>query len=230
MSDTRIDLPSGALTAYVVGQENPAPGVVVLHEAFGLNDDIRRLTDRTASLGHVAVAPDIVEGGRVRCLARAFGDLRRGRGPMLDRVYETVEWLRARPDVEGDRIGVIGFCLGGGFAFLLGISGRVQAVAPNYGKAPPAEALARSCPVVASYGGRDRYLRRDPERVAAALSAAGVTHDLKVYPDAGHSFLNRPAGHRISRALSRPFLSLGYDADAADDTWRRIEAFFAEHL
>lgn len=228
--DLTIELASGPLDAYLVAQEGPSPGVVVLHEAFGLNDDIRRLTDRAASPGYVAVAPDLVEGGRIRCLARAFGDLRRGRGPLVDRAGEVVDWLAARPDVDGGRIGVIGFCLGGGFAFLLGLTGKVRAVAPNYGQAPSADALARSCPVVASYGGRDRYLRKEPTRVEAALAAAGVAHDVTVYPEAGHSFLNRPEGHRLTRALSRPYLAIGYDDAAAEDTWARIEAFFAEHL
>ena len=202
----------------------------MLHEAFGLNDDIRRLADRAAASGYVVVAPDLFEGGRVRCLAQAFADLYRGGGPLVERGLEVVEWLENRSDVVDGRVGAIGFCLGGGFAFMLGFSGKLQAVAPNYGKAPADENLARSCPVVASYGGRDRFLRREPARVEATLAGAGIAHDVKVYPGAGHSFANQPEGHRVSRTLSRPYLAIGYDHEATEDTWSRIESFFAEHV
>jgi carboxymethylenebutenolidase len=228
--DMTMDLPSGPLEAYLVPAQSPSAGIVVLHEAFGLNDDIRRLADRAAALGYVVVAPDLVEGGRIRCLAQAFSDLYRGGGPMLERAVEVVDWLADRRDVQDGRVGVIGFCLGGGFAFMLGLSGKVKVVAPNYGKAPSDEKLAGSCPVVASYGGRDRFLRKDARRVAAGLALSGVTHDVKVYPVAGHSFANEPEGHRVSRVLSRPYLAIGYDDDAAEDTWSRIGSFFSEHL
>jgi carboxymethylenebutenolidase len=230
VADLTIDIDSGPLDVYLAGDGEPSPAVVVLHEAFGLNDDIRRLTDRVAEFGYVAVAPDLVEGGRIRCLAQAFRDLLRGGGPTVDRAIEVVDWVSSRDDVETDRVGVIGFCLGGGLAFMVGTSGRVRAVASNYGKAPSDRQLATSCPVIASYGANDRYLRSEPARVDAALSAADVAHDVTVYPGVGHSFLNQPEGHRISRALSRPYLGIGYDADAAADAWLRIESFFAQHV
>lgn len=228
--DIRIDLHSGALDAYLVPADSPSPAIVLLAEAYGLNDDIRSLADRAASLGYTVVAPDLLEGGRIRCLARAFSDLRKGGGPIVDRGREVVEWLSGRPDVANGRVGVIGFCLGGGLAFLMGLDESVKAVAPNYGKAPPDELLAKSCPVVGSWGGRDRFLRKDPPRVAAALEAAGVANDLKVYPGAGHSFANQPEGHAISRTLARPYMAIEYNDAAAQDTWARIEAFFDEHV
>ena len=230
MPDITIDLPSGPLDAYLVPSESPSPAIVLLAEAYGLNDDIRSLADRAAALGYTVVAPDLLEGGRIRCLARAFADLRNGGGPVVERGGEVVEWLGQRPDVEDGRVGVIGFCFGGGLAFLMGLNESVRAVAPNYGKAPPDELLAQSCPVVGSWGGRDKFLRKDPPRVAAALEAAGVANDLKVYPDAGHSFANQPEGHDISRTLVRPYMAIEYNEAAAEDTWSRIEAFFAEHV
>lgn len=230
MPDLLIELPGGPLDAYLVPSDSPSPAIVLLAEAYGLNDDIRSLADRAAGLGYTVVAPDLLEGGRMRCLMRAFSDLRNGGGPIVDRGGEVVEWLMQRPDVEGDRVGVVGFCLGGGLAFLMGLNASVKAVAPNYGKAPSDELLSRSCPVVGSWGGRDKFLRKDPPRVAATLEAAGVANDLKVYPDAGHSFANRPDGHTISRTLARPYMAIEYNDAAAEDTWARIGAFFGEHV
>lgn len=230
MPDITLDLPSGPLAAYLVAADSPSPAIMLLHEAYGLNDDIRALADRAASIGYTVVAPDLVEGGRIRCLSQAFSDLRNGGGPIVDRGGEVVDWLSQRADVDGGRVGVIGFCLGGGLAFLMGLNESVKAIAPNYGKAPPDELLAQSCPVVGSWGGRDRFLRKDPPRVARALKSAGVPNDLRVYPTAGHSFANQPKGHAISRTLARPYMAIGYDEAAADDTWSRIEAFFAEHV
>ncbi len=230
MPDITLDLPSGPLDAYLMPRDERSPAIMLLHEAYGLNDDIRNLADRAASLGYTVVAPDLVEGGRIQCLRQAFADLQNGGGPIVDRGGEVVDWLKARVDVDGDRIGVVGFCLGGGLAFLMGLNESVKAIAPNYGKAPPDELLAKSCPVVASWGGRDRFLRKDPPRVGAALKAAGVPYDLRVYPAAGHSFANRPEGHFISRALARPYMAIAYNEAAAEDTWARIEAFFAENV
>lgn len=228
----------GDLTLYIAGDPipgylatpesgSPWPGVVVLHQGFGLDDDIRRITDRVATMGYLAVAPDLVAGGGWRCIARLFRDLRRGRGDSVDKVEAVVTWLRTRTDCSG-LVGCIGFCLGGGYAFLLGARGQVDVAAPNYGLV--AENVAGSCPVVASYGGKDRVFARSAEKGARLLSAAGVDHDVKLYANAGHGFMNQPEGHPIVAALGRPLLALGYQRDAAEDAWTRIESFFARYL
>jgi carboxymethylenebutenolidase len=205
----------------------PFPGVIVLHQAYGLDDDIRRQTDRVASLGYLAVAPDLVADGGWRCVAGLFRDLVRGKGEGVQKAEAVIDWVRKRADCNG-KIGAIGFCLGGGFAYLLGLSGKIEATAPNYGRSP--KALAGSCPVVASYGGRDRIFRRQAARVERALAGAGIPHDVKVYPQAGHGFMNHIDGHPLLVVAGRPFLSVGYEKDAAEDTWLRIESFFARYL
>jgi carboxymethylenebutenolidase len=203
---------------------------MVLSEAFGLNDDIRRIADRFAAAGYVAAAPDLFEGGSPGCLMRAFRDLRRGGGPLVDRALAMIDALAATPDVAPDRIGVAGFCLGGGYAMLLGTTGKVRTVSAAYGRPLPAGLVGRLCPVVASFGGRDRMFGRQGPDLARRLSEAGIPHDVKTYPEAGHSFMNRPEGHRMSALASRPLLAVGYDEDAAGDAWRRILEFFARHL
>ena len=91
----------------------------------------------------------------------------------------------------------------------------------NYGEVPAdaGDVLAGSCPVVASYGGRDMMGVSHPRRLEAALTALGVPHDVKVYPEAGHSFMSpKPAAAKPLTALAR----LQYDKAAAEDAWQRI--------
>jgi carboxymethylenebutenolidase len=121
--------------------------------------------------------------------------------------------------------------MGGGFALLLSSDG-FDASAVNYGMIPEdvEEVLRGACPVVASYGGRDKQLVAEVPRLQGALEANDVPHDLKVYPSAGHSFLNDAPNGPL---LLRPLLRLGHvgpDPVAAQDAWRRIEAFFGNHL
>ena len=229
--DLTLYLPGDPIPGYLAmpPQTGPWPAVVVLHQAFGLDDDIRRITDRLAGFGYLAIAPDLMAEGGLKCVARLFLDVQRGRGEAVETVQDVVDWIAARSDCNG-RVGVIGFCVGGGLAFLVGASGTVDAVAPNYGKAPRAERLARSCPVVASYGRKDRVFAKAASVAERGLAAAKIDHDIKVYDDAGHGFMNQVEGHRIMKALTRPVMTVDYNRDAAEDAWARIEQFFGRHL
>jgi carboxymethylenebutenolidase len=208
--------------------EGPWPGVVVLHEVFGLDDDIRQSTDRLAAAGFLAVAPDLYTSGRRRCLRATFRALGSGTGAAFGDIEATRAWLAGRPDCTG-RVGVIGFCMGGGFALLAATRG-FQAAAPSYGPLPEhaQEVLRGACPVVGSYGGRDRGLRGAGERLDRVLTDLGVEHDVKTYPEAGHSFLNR---HNLGpfTALER-VAGLGYHQPSAEDAWGRILRFLDRHL
>lgn len=233
MGAITVELPSRTIEGHLAVPEGrpPHPAVIVLHEAWGLNDDIRAIAERFSELGYAAFAPDLLDGGRTMCMARAMVDMVRGEGKTAELVEQIVDWLGAREDIDAGRIGATGFCMGGGFAYLAGLTGKVAAVAPNYGKPPPDLAdLERSCPVIASYGARDRVFRRYAPKVEAALSAAGIPHDVKVYPDSGHSFMNRAKGHGLAKTLNRPIMHVGYNPADAEDAWVRIERFFAEHL
>ena len=207
----------------------PWPAVVVLHEAFGLTVDTRQQADRLAAAGYLAVAPDLyTAGGALRCLKGTFGALSRGHGPAVDDIEAVRAWAAARPDCTG-KVGVIGFCQGGGFALLMAARG-FDASAPNYGPLPrdPQGVLAGACPVVASYGAKDRGLRGTAARLEQVLIELGVEHDAKEYPEAGHSFLNRHGLGPLN--LLERVAGLSYHEPSAQDAWDRILVFFDRHL
>ncbi|MGY1592142.1 dienelactone hydrolase family protein [Geodermatophilus sp. SYSU D00708] len=206
----------------------PWPGVVVVHEAFGLTDDVRAHTDRLAAAGYLAVAPDLFTAGGLRCLKRTFGDLLRQDGPAFGDLETTRRWLADRPDCT-DRVGIVGFCMGGGFALLAATRG-FDVSAPNYGLLPKdaEEVLGGACPVVASFGRRDRALRGAAERLEGVLTRHGVPHDVHEYPDAGHSFLNR---HNVGPfAVLERIAGFGYHHPSAEDAWARMLRFLDTHL
>jgi len=210
----------------------PWPGVVLVHEAYGVTEVMRRQVARMAEAGYLALMPDLYsQGGARRCLGATFRALRSGEGRAFVDIESARAYLAARSDSTGIT-GVLGFCMGSGFALVAASHRGFGAASVNYGMLPrDLDILEHACPIVASYGARDHSLAGAAEKVSATLTRYGVPRDVKEYPDAGHSFLNdAESGPVAVRLLTKRILGAGPNPEAAVDAWRRIEAFFAEHL
>ena len=211
--------------------KGPWPAVVMVHEAFGIDQNMRAQLQRLADAGYVVIMPDLYSrGGARKCLTATFRALASGQGQAFDDIEIAKAHVQKRSDVTG-KVGVIGFCMGGGFALLLANQGYDAANA-NYGMLPKniEQALAGACPIVGNYGGKDSQLKGAKAKLDVTLTGLGVIHDIKEYQNSGHGFMNPTQGGgpvfgpllRITGAKPNP--------EDAQDAWRRIESFFAEHL
>ena len=200
--------------------EGPFPAVVVIHEIFGLNENIRDIAARFAGEGYAALAVDLFAGrNRALCMAQMMGGmlfnaLEHGG---VKNLKAALSFLSIQPDVDPEHVGAIGFCMGGGLAIAWACTDdRLGAIAPFYGMNPrPLEAVKRACPVVGSYPEKD-FTAGAAKKLDAKLSDANIPHDIKIYEGAKHSFFNDQGG--------------AYDAAASADAWRRTLEFFGTHL
>jgi carboxymethylenebutenolidase len=222
-SEFEIPVEDGALPAYLV---RPAaghgPGVLVLHEAFGLVEHIREVCDRLARAGFVALAPDLFRG---RSAENAEQAAELAAGLEAQRVVRdltgAVEALMNEDAVDGAGIGVVGFCVGGHLALLAATaSPRVTAAVDFYGVAPglPLDLSKLEADVLAIFAENDEYVSAETvEALRADLEAAGTRATLLVQPGVGHAFMNdsRPDHH---------------DAAAAAEGWDRMLAFLRATL
>lgn len=212
-------------------RSGPWPGVVMVHDAFGLSDDMREQADWLAAAGYLVSMPDLYGGKNAfRCIKGTFAQLTARRGPVFDQIDQARQALAARPDCTST-VGVIGYCMGGGFALVLAGRPGWSASSVNYGVVPDdvADILSGACPVIASFGGKDKGLAGAADKLAEAAEKTGANVEIKEYPQARHAFLNRFA---VASPLT-PLLKvagIGYEHEAAADAKQRILAFFDTHL
>jgi len=214
------------------------PAVIVWMEIFGVNSHIRDVTERVAREGYVALAPDFFHR-TAPGLELGYGDqdMQTGIGylmkldadEMIADAKAALAALRARKDVRGDRIGCMGFCIGGHMTFLTACETDVRAAASYYGGGIAAPQAMGGKPSLLSrvskirgrihcyFGAQDAMIPADQvDAIRKALSDAGVRHDVQVYPEADHGF------HCDQRA--------SYHAESAKDAWRRTLQLFREEL
>jgi len=234
--DISIRGAKGDMSTYVArpSGEGPWPGVVVVSDALGMTTDLRNQTDWLAENGYLAAAPDLYYwGGRLQCMFSSMRQALARKGDVFEDLSAVRRWLSDNDDCSG-KVGVIGFCMGGGFAVLLASMDEYDASSVNYGSVPKdaLELLADACPIVGSYGAQDKTTRASWQRLEQAMTEHDIDHDVKVYPDAGHSFLNDhvPAEEPVWAAISGKFVKSEYHGPSAQDARERIIAFFDRHL
>jgi carboxymethylenebutenolidase len=220
---------SGQFAAHVtVPDAGSGPGVVVLHEIFGVNDYITSACRRLADLGYVALAPDLfwrIAPGLALAhdeegLTRAMENIGRvDAEAAVGDAAAAVDHLRSRPEVTGG-VGVLGFCLGGTLAYLVAAAASPDASVSYYGSGVPAaldQADDITCPLLVHFGGDDPYIPREQIEAARQALAPRPNVSFVVHEGAGHAFDNSHA-------------PMFHEPEAATAAWERTAAFLAEAL
>jgi carboxymethylenebutenolidase len=223
---TQVSYKSGDDTVqgmlYTPSGKGPFPAIVVIHEWWGLNDWVKEQASKLADQGYVALAVDLYRGkvastpDMAHELMRGLAEDRAGRD-----LRAAVAFLRAQPNVKKDRVGSIGWCMGGGYSLQTALlDPELAATVINYGHlATEPENLQKiHAPILGIFGGQDRGIPVDDVRkFEAALKGMGKKVEIVIYPDAGHAFEN-------------PNNKTGYRADDAADAWQRTVKFLAGTL
>ena len=202
--------------------KGPFPAIVVIHEWWGLNDWVKEQASKFADQGYVTLAVDLYRG-KVATTADEAHEL--SRGLPQDRatrdLLAAANYLRSQKNVKREKVGAIGWCMGGGYALDLAVNdGKLAAAVINYGHlATETDTLKKiNAPILGLFGGKDRGIPVESvQKFAEELKKLGKTVDITVYPEAGHAFEN-------------PNNKQGYRADDAADAWSKQVKWFAKYL
>jgi len=220
--DVQISANGESLSAFVARPEGggPFPGLIVIQEWWGLESHIKDVTQRFATEGFVALAPDLYHGqvatepSEAQKMMMSLDMPRAGK-----ELVKAVDYLTA--DSAVSNVGAIGYCMGGGLALTLACnSAKVKAVAPYYGANPNPIGKVKDIqgPIFAVYAENDHFINEQVrEALKGALQQHGKKFEMNVYPGTGHAFFND----------TRPDI---YDAEAAKDVWGKTLSFFRANL
>lgn len=207
---------------YTPSGSGPFPGIVVIHEWWGLNDWVKEQASKLADQGYAALAIDLYRG-KVADNPNTAHELMRGvpEDRAARDLQAAVEFLKSQPNVRKDRIASIGWCMGGGYSLNVALSEpTLTAAVINYGHlaTDPAALHKINAAILGNFGGQDQGIPpEDVKKFEEALKKDGKKADIKIYPDAGHAFEN-------------PNNKNGYRASDAADAWQRTVKFLNETL
>jgi carboxymethylenebutenolidase len=211
---------SEAFVAWPDGR-GPAPAIVVLHEWWGLDAHVREVAHQFARQGYVAVVPDLYHGLLASDPERAR-QLKDGLDPAdaFATIDGAIQWLRGQPRTARARVGVVGFCMGGGIAERYALRARgLDAVVMFYGQpeTDPAALAGLTAPLQGHFGAEDASIPlAKVDELRVALAKAGKSAEIHTYPGAGHAFMHE------GRDTYRP--------DASRQAWARMLGFLQQHL
>jgi carboxymethylenebutenolidase len=215
---------SDTVSAYLALPEagGKRPAIIVIHEWWGLNDWVKEQTQKFADQGYVALAVDLYRGKVAKDPDTAHELMR---GLPNDRGMRDLEaafaYLASRPDVNAEKIGSVGWCMGGGWSIQLAVDQpKLAACLVNYGPLPSEAANVKKirASVQGNFGADDKGITVESVRAfEGAMKNQGKTVDIKIYADAGHAFQN-------------PNNKDGYRPEDTADAWKRMTAFFKQYL
>jgi carboxymethylenebutenolidase len=220
--DVQIALGQGEMQGYLArpSEAGNFPAIVAIHENRGLVEHIKDVARRLASEGYVVLAPDLLsrQGG-----TGAFADTNDAIAALGSSdpdqnardLVSALDWLANQPDVDGGRLGVTGWCMGGGYTWRVATlaGSRIRAAVPWYGPNPPSGVANIAAPVFAIYGELDERINAGIDAITQQMAAAGKSFEKKIYPGAQHAFNNDTNAER-------------YNASQAPIAWADMLAFF----
>jgi carboxymethylenebutenolidase len=221
--DVTFESGSEQVVAYLAKPkgQGPFPALVMIHEWWGLNQQIRGTADQLARQGYLSLAVDLYRGKQTDNPEQAH-ELMRGlpEDRALRDLAAAIAYLRASPDVKPDRIGSIGWCMGGSLSLKLAVAEPTLAACAVYYGAIPTEGeslAAIQAPVIGFFGDKDEGI---PEASVLSFETAmqklGKQVEVYVYRNAGHGFANAEGKN--------------YHREAAEAAWSKLMAFFGRHL
>jgi carboxymethylenebutenolidase len=233
-STVQLNTSDGKMEAYVAQPKagGTYPGVVVIQEAFGVNSHIKKVAERIAAEGYVAIAPDIFHREAERIIPysempKAIATMQRVvDNKAMEDVGAAIAHLKSQSNVKSGSIGVIGFCMGGRLTYLAAAHHNkdVKCAVPFYGggismgnPSPLSRTGEIKCPMYLFFGAKDPLIPLDQvNQIKAELTAKKVPFQMEIYPEPGHGFFCDDRG--------------GYHEASAKDAWQKTKAFFAQHL